>query len=248
MKRYGRIALALLLIAGGIGFVFYFEFYLKDTIDTESVVVAANRIEFKEQITAEDLVIQQVRRGSKVENALSANHAEALIGKYASITIEKGTQVYSELIDTYDLVPDESKGEFIAPIPNDWIFAVPGSLRSSYVADIYAVSDKDQHQVRQLIRDAEEAEGTVTVVEPTEQEDVLPAGTLPILTDVRVAYVKDSANKEVKVSEETNEATGSVSTLEIIADEQMFATLRDYTAEGYKLYVVYKFERSEKND
>ena len=170
MKRYGRIALALLLIAGGIGFVFYFEFYLKDQIDTETVVKAANRIEFKQQITREDLVIEQVRRGSKVENALSANYAESLIGKYASITIEKGTQVYPELIDTYDLVPDESKGEFIAPIPNDWIFAVPGSLRSSYVADIYVIADKDQTQVRQLIRDAEEAEGTVTVVEPEEQE------------------------------------------------------------------------------
>lgn len=74
-------------------------------------------------------------------------------------------------------------------------------------------------------------------------QEIAP-GTEPILESVRVSSVKDSGNKEVRESAETSEATGQVAALEIIATDEMLKTLTDNLNDGYKLYVVYKFERS----
>ncbi|MCE0555321.1 hypothetical protein LQK80_37380 [Bacillus thuringiensis] len=59
-------------------------------------------------------------------------------------------------MDTYNLIPNEEKGEFIAPIPDSWLFAVPGSLRKTYIADFYLVPDKDQAVIRSLVQDSKE--------------------------------------------------------------------------------------------
>lgn len=254
MKRFGRLIIGILLVAGSIGFLFFFEFYLKDKIDTVEVVVAKESIDFKQQITADDLMIKAVRRGNEVEGAMTPLRMETLIGKHASIAIKKGTQIYPELIDTYDLVPDDTKGEFVAPIPKDWLFAVPGSLRRTYFADIYVIGDKDAMMVKQLEQDAQNASSSIEVVETDENVDgeVIETDQTPdslrILENIKVASVKDGSNKEVTQSTETNEATGSVVALEIIANEEIFETIKDYTENGYKLYVVYKFDRGDTNE
>ncbi|MEK6190610.1 MAG: SAF domain-containing protein [Carnobacterium alterfunditum] len=249
MKKFGKVFLALLLIGLGVGFVFYFEFNLKDKLDTVEVVVAKDSIDFKQEIKASDLEVRNVRRASVVEGSVTPLQAESLVGKHASIVIKKGTQLYSELIDTYDLVPNEKKGEFVAPIPEEWLFAVPGSLRRTYVADVYAIGTKEQETIRALLIDAEKADGDKSKTKETEEEvpNVAPE-SLPILQDVRVASVKDGSNKEVVLSDETKDATGSVAALEIIANDEMLETLTKYTKEGYKLYVVYKFDRSDSNE
>lgn len=255
MKRFGGYLLAIFLICAGVGFVFLFEFQLKDKIDTVDVVVAKESIAFKGEITADDLMVKAIRRGNEVNGAITPLEMETLIGKHASIEIKQGTQLYPELIDTYDLVPDESKGEFVAPIPKEWLFAVPGSLRRTYFADIYAIADKDALLINQLKEDAKAANASSSEEgkeeESTEPDiiatDVKP-DSLPILENVRVASVKDGSNKEVMVSSETNEATGTVSALEIISDVEMFETIKEYTESGYKLYVVYKFDRSDSGE
>lgn len=244
MKVAFKIVLAFLFVAMGVGFVLANEFYIKEKVDTVEVVVAKETIDFKKPITAENVEVINVRRANVVENAVSVEKFKSLIGKYASIKIEKGTQIYAELIDTYNLVPDSTKGEFVAPIPKEWLFAVPGSLRRTYVADVYAIGDKDRAVVQALTKEAKKEGGHSKADKDAPIETDLTPSTEPILTNIRVASVKDSGNKEVKESEETSEATGTVAALEIIATEEMLDTVKTYMNDGYKLYVVYKFERS----
>ena len=239
MKAFLRIFIALVFILGAIGFVFAFEFYAKEKIDSVEVIVAKEAIDFKDVITEENIEIINVRRTHAIENAIPVTAYQSLIGKYASVKIAKGTQLYVELIDTYNLVPDSSKGEFVAPLPKDWIFAVPGSMRRTFVADIYVIGTKEQLIYRNLQEDSAEQGDTKKVI----QSDVLPDAE-PILKNVRVASVKDNNNQEVMESQETNQATGQVANLEIIANDEMFETMRSYTQQGYRLYIVYKFERS----
>lgn len=243
MKSTMNVLLALVFVGLGVGFVFFFEFYLTEKIDTVEVVVAKETIDFKTLITEENIRIANVKRGNEVENAIPITAYDSLIGKYASIKIEKGTQLYTDLIDTYNLVPNSEKGEFVAPIPKEWLFAVPGSLRRTYVADVYAINDADQRLKRDLVKAAAEQgelpESAIQSIEP---------GAKPILTSVRVASVKDSGNKEVKESVETSEATGQVAALEIIATDEMLETMTNALNDGFKLYVVYKFERSNEMD
>lgn len=240
MKTIMNVVLSVFFVAFGVSFVFAYEFYIKERIDTVQVVVASETIEFKGPITEENISIVNVKRGNEVENGVPVTAYKSLIGKYASVKIEKGTQVYMDLIDTYNLVPDSSKGEFVAPIPKEWLYAVPGSLRRTYVADVYAINDKDTLMRNALLIHAQEqgeAEGSTT------QTSIVPNAE-PILKSVRVSSVKDNGNKEVRESTETSDATGQVAALEIIANDEMLETITNAMNDGYKLYVVYKFERT----
>lgn len=241
MKTFLNTMLAILFVGMGIGFVFFFEFYFKEKVDTVEVVVATSTIDFKKEITADNISIVNVKRGQEVENSIPVTAYQSLIGKYASVKIEKGTQIYMDLIDTYNLVPDSTKGEFVAPLPKEWLYAVPGSLRRTFVADVYAINDKDTLMKNALLSQAKE-QGDVPDGTPI-QTSVVP-NTEPILKNVRVASVKDNGNKEVRESEESSDATGQVAALEIIANDEMLEVITNAMNDGYKLYVVYKFERS----
>jgi hypothetical protein len=254
----------LILVAGGV-FLYLWEFHIKNNINTVEVVVAKHNIKFKDKITKNDLVVKHILRDSLVEDSYRPDEMENIIGTYASITINEGTQIYPNLIDNYDLIPNEKKGEFIAPIPDEWLFAVPGSLRRSYVADIYVVGDSDQALIESLIRDSMEHDDSNTKnkentsYEGTDEklntddatDEVIKEKYMPILQNIRVASVKDGSNKEVTKAEGSNSpqsATGTISEIEIIATDEILQKIREKVELGYKLYIVYKFERSSETE
>lgn len=247
-KKYASIFFALLILVGGVASIFVYDFYINPKVNTVPVVVASSDIGFKESLNEDSLEIVNVKKDHVVDGALEAHELSSLKGKMAAININQGTQIYQSLIDTYNLIPDESKGEFIAPVPNEWLFAVPGSLRSSYIADFYAVPDEDQQMLKQVIDEQQSTEsddGPLKVEEgkSANVEKLISNG--PILKDVRVASVKDSSNSEVGNLEGGNDGrtSGVISNIEIIADNKMLEKIRKHTQQGYKIYVVYKYER-----
>lgn len=266
-KQKLKFIVPLLILVLGVSFIFVFEFYIKDKVNTEPVIVASRDIPFKKQITEDDLTVKHIHKDYLISETFRPDEMEYLIGTYASIGIKAGTQMYPELVDEYDLVPDESKGEFIAPLPTQWLFAVPGTLKRSYVADIYVVGSSDQLLLEQLINDSYEYEGNETVKNESEQESVEDTKTIneqsqqeissflkqnydPILKDVRIAHVRDGANQEITKNPESsdpNSATANISSLEIIATNETLATIRQYVDQGYKLYITYDYERGNDN-
>lgn len=176
MKRKGawketlKFVVPILLLVIGIGFVFAWEFYIKETINSQKVVVASNDISFKEQITRDDLTIASINIDNIVNGSFRPDEIDYIIEEFASINIKKGTQIYADLIDNYNLIPDEAKGEFIAPLPNDWIYAVAGSLRRAYLADFYVVGTDEQILLESLIQDSRDyGNQNVEVDEETEE-------------------------------------------------------------------------------
>lgn len=280
-----KFVIPIVILLVGIGFIYAFEFHIKDKVNTVQVLVAKTNIDFKEIITPDHLAIANVKRDQQVENSFRPDEIDYIVGKLASIDISKGTQIYPDLIDSYDLVPDPSKGEFIAPIPDNWIFAVAGSLRRAYYADFYLVSGDNQSRLDRLVENAKNEsslEETMEVIDESDNEETdheseaatnienetnieeennesIPQNVIenviteeqikelykPILTDIRISSVKDSGNREVKESQENpDSATGNVSNLEIIATNEILQTLHEKMEQGYKLYIVHKFEKS----
>lgn len=243
----------------GVAFIFIYEFYIEPKVNTVPVVVAASDINFKDQISENALKVVNVKKDNLVEGAYQSQDINKIKDNFAAIDIKKGTQLYEGLIDSYSLVPDEKKGEFIAPIPDEWLFAVPGSLRRAFVADFYAIPDEDQQMLKEIVNEvnneekeegaAKESENREQPIETNVESDQALQQAIdhePILKDVRVASVKDSSNSEVQNlndQESGKTSTGVISNLEIIATNEMLQSLRDYTEKGYKIYVVYKFER-----
>ncbi|HZH60511.1 MAG TPA: SAF domain-containing protein [Metabacillus sp.] len=255
MKKLLKFLLPISILIFGVVVVLGFEFYIKPRVNTVPVVVAKQDIPFKSKITKENLTIVNVKKDHIVKNAFTPTDVQMIVGSYAAIHISKGTQIYPNLIDQFDLVPDETNGEFVAPIPTDWLFAVPGSLRKTFIADFYAIPNSEQAAIRTLIKEKESRNDTKKeqnegkereVIETNDSIDnVVTDEREPVLKNVRVSSVKDRSNREVTEAKEEAQTTGVISNLEIIATEEMLNTLRDYTEKGYKLYVVYKFQRSK---
>lgn len=247
LKRIMKVLVPVSVLVLGLGVVVYYETSLRYKIDTVPVVVAKEDVNFKDKITSEDLEIKNIRAQDVVSDSYKEADVNLVLDKFAGVDISQGTQIYPSLIDTYNLIPDESKGEFIAPIPNDWLFAVPGSLRKTFVADFYAVPDEDQKVVQSLIEQSEENEEKNEEDEPLETNEnadkAVTGGMKPILENVRVSSVKDSSNSEVTKSEEgENIATGVISNIEIISDQAMLDQMTEAVEKGYLIYVVYKYE------
>ncbi|HET7628044.1 MAG TPA: flagellar biosynthesis protein FlgA [Bacillales bacterium] len=250
MKRILKVLVPLLILLFGFAFLFVYDFYLEGRINTVSVVVAEEDIGFKDSFSKRNLTIKRVNRddlvSGAVKNVTDLKDAD-LLGKLAAIDIKKGTQIYRELVDANNLIPDESAGEFIAPIPDKWIFAIPGSIRRSYIADFYVIPKRNVQQLKSSLRNENQRKS----VSGGEHDASLLAdyektvGRGPVLEDVRVAYTKDQSNNEVTNANqgEKYSSTGVVSTIEIIATQQMLDKLRKYTQQGDQLYIVYKFER-----
>lgn len=256
MKNALRFIVPLLFLLAGAGLLVGWTFYIEPNVNTGKVIVAKRDIPFKAKISKDDVMIKQIQKDNIVNGAYTPSDIELVVGKYASIEIKKGTQVYSDLIDSFDLIPNEEKGEFIAPIPDSWLFAVPGSLRKTFVADFYAIPDKERAVIESLIKEAQTSNDNPEVakeeepVETNQQTDSFVSGANePILKNVRVSSVKDRANKEVTASEESKDAaTGVIANMEIVADSESLTKLRDYTEKGYKLYVVYRYERLKEGE
>lgn len=243
MKKSIGIISSLLFLTAGAGFVLSYELYFKDKVNTVDVVVASDNISFKDEITPHSLEIASIRRDHVIEGAILATDVQLLEGQQASIDIPRGAQFYQGFLDTYNLIPNEEEGEFIAPVPNQWLFAVPGSLRRSYLADFYVIPTEIQEQLQPIVISSEE-DGPSETNQNSDQM-VMDLLKKPILTDVRVSSVTDSSNQEVLQTKEgtVEGATGVISHLEIIGTDEMLQKIRQYTDRGDKIYVVYKFGR-----
>lgn len=252
MKRVVKIVIPLLILLSGVAFLFFYNFFLEGKINTVSVVVAADNIGFKGQFTSDNLKIERINRNFVVKGAVTGIASlkdSHLLGKLAAIDIQKGTQIYPKLIDPNNLIPDESKGEFIAPIPDKWIFAVPGSIRRSYIADFYIVpSEKKQSLKKLLSSNGNQVKGGDQQPVVTDSNDLQTyqqdVALKPVLKNVRVAHTKDQSNNEVTNVKKGKkfDSTGVVSNIEIIATQEMLDKLRQYTEKGDRLYIVYKYD------
>lgn len=245
MKKFLKILFPILYLLVGIGGLASWELYFKDKINTEQVLVATKNINFKDKLTSQNTKLIEVKRDNVVSGAITKADVPYVLNKNASINIHKGTQIYSDLVDQYNLIPNEKKGEFIAPIPKEWLYAVPGSLRRTYVADFYAIPTEQQAQINSLVQESKDKKDKDEPIKTNDEVDsVVTKDNQPIVKNVRVASVKDDSNKEVTESkDDKSSATGVVSNLEIISNKKMFAKIKDYTDQGYKIYVVYKFDR-----
>lgn len=237
MKNSGRFIKPIIILVLSLGVWFAFQVYVKDKINTVEVLVVNKDIGFKSVITEQDLNIVNMKKSNVINGYLKPEDINLVVNKNAAIDIKKGTQLYEGLIDKYDLIPNEKEGEFVASVPSDWIFSVPGSLRKTFIADFYALPDKEQMVVQSLVNESNgESNKDAT--------KVVASNSKPVISNVRVASVKDSSNGEVKeTTEDVTKATGTISGLEIIADDDMLQTLSSYVEKGYKFYIVYKYDR-----
>lgn len=223
-----------------------YEYFKEKINNTEVVIVKGAGIEKNEKLTKEMLAIEKRPKEALVKNFIPADKLHTILDKEAAQNIIENSVVSMDMLDNDHLIPDYTKGEAIRPIMQDMIYAKPGSLRRKDTIDIYIVD-------KQKLEDLNPNSFTSSKKEKASSEKT-ESFTKPLLKDVKVVYVKDSSNKEVTDSVESDDqknqknqekgrlnATSSISDLEVILNETDFDLLmNEVVSKGNKLYITYK--------
>lgn len=250
MKPGTKIGLGIFTSLATVALIFSYDFYFKERIDSEEVVVVKVNEEIlkSEPITEEKLSIERRSKQALVEGVVLAKDIGQIIGQDSKQDIVGNSMISKKMIDYDELIPDASKGEAIRPITADMIYAQPGSIRRKDVVDIYLVYLDGSTSLHE---DGPSKVNSDNDEEEKKQEDrSLPIdsmNTTPFLSDVKVVYVKDSGNKEVvssseeQVTDKRLNATALISDLEVILNEEDFTNLmNEVIGKKAKLYITYQ--------
>lgn len=263
-----KLGIGIFLFVFLIAFIVSWQFYFKDRIDTVQVVVVkpGTEIAKKETIHAADLTIERRNRKDLINDYIPASEQQNIIGKDAAQIIPGNGMLSYKMIDYDNLIPNAKKGEAIRPIPHDWIYAMPGSLRRKDHVDIYVINKQDlansplqtgysdQNNTKPTQKPlATGQKGTKDTKTDSKTQDTTvqnPSASFmtPILTNVSVVYAKDSSNNEVTSSNAKKDsaqtrltATGQISELELILSDKQFEKLASAVVDdGAQLYFTYK--------
>ncbi|MCM3216768.1 hypothetical protein M3612_19980 [Niallia taxi] len=234
-----KITLGLMTALCTIAFIFVYDMFLRDRIDSvEVVVVKANEeIQKSEKITADKITTERRPKETLISNVVLAKDINSIIGIDSSQLIDGNSMISGNMLDVEEIVPNKEEGEAIRPITKDMIYAQPGSLRRKDTVDIYLVSKDGSNSMQEDGSSSKNSKGS----------EKASTSAMPFLEDVKVVYVKDSGNKEVvsATTEETPEdqrlnATSTISDLEVILNDEDFTMLMDQVlGNEAKLYITY---------
>jgi hypothetical protein len=230
-----KIVLGISLSLLTMGFVVFYDMYIKERIDSVEVVVvkAGQEIKKNEMITRSMIAVERRPKQDIIKGAITKDGYNDLLSESAAQTIVGNSMVSKSMVDYDRLIPDESAGEAIRPITDEMIYSQPGSLRRKDRIDIYLVKKEEKGQNTNVASSKDTAKKNGLMKEP-------------ILSDVRVVYVKDDSNNEVingtpeKVKDDRLNASGKISNLEVILNEEDFQKLMDKVVnEDYLMYITY---------
>ncbi len=249
MRPSIKIALAVFIGLSAMGLNVLWDLYFGKKLESAEVLVvkAGEEIGKKEMITRDKIAVELRDKKDLVEGVIYAQDYSKVVGKDAGQLLIGNSMISESMIDWDELVPDPDKDEAIRPIPTDWIYAKPGSLRRKDRVDIYLVPNSlTKDETQDLIE-----EGTVREVKDDEEkvtEDKETAPQLkPILENIPVVYAKDGANNEVvgvkpegQADDKRLNATGQITELELLLTNEQFYTLYDSVLyKKSKLYITY---------
>lgn len=246
MKPSIKITLSILLSLSTVVGIVVWDLILKDKIDTVEVLVVAPgvEIEAKQMITGKEFIVEKRPKSSLIENVLLPSDLQHIIGYDASIPLMANQLVSLLHIDFDRIIPDPNKEEAIRPIPSEWMYMQPGSLRRKDRINIYML-DKDfiSNVTGNYTKNQENPNHSIFM--PSPQEITSLYDLEPVLSNIPVVYAKDGSNNEVidtTVSHEDGSrlnASGKISELELNMNEEDFKLLIGYINQGYKIYITY---------
>lgn len=242
MKSFLIRLLAMLLVLLSVSIALAWELYFDERINTIPVLQAVNRLPKGHKVTTADFAVVRIKSTFVPEGALK--DIGTIINYETVVPVGKGMVVIKEFFDYPELVPNEN--QMVTPIPNQWIFSLPGSLRRRDKVSIYGFPVKAQNV--QTPYTAGRFSNQLQSNPNYGEIQGLPAintvnSNGALIKDVTVAFAKDSANQEVKPSNDKLQridATGNISQLELILTPEQFNQLESKALDGYKFIFTYK--------
>lgn len=213
--KKNKTKIGIVLMAVSIGFIGYWEAIGRENLSYQKVYVLESALEKGEVVTSDLFKVQKVDMNANVEN-LVTNLNEVVDMESVSYIPANIPLVYDYFKDS-DLVLDND--EYVFRIPDKWIVSYPSSLRRGDIAYLYPLDSTEKSELDYDYSVKPE-------VEPIQ---------------VKIAFVKDSSNKEVRtVGDERLDATSNISSLEIATNKDTFEEINKFVNDGKSFVIYYK--------
>lgn len=139
MKPWMKITSGILLSALVIAFIILWDTVIKERIDSVDVVIVRPGvvIEQNEVITDDKLMVEKRNKATLVEGTVYAPTINDVIGYEAKQKLYGNTILSERDVEFTRFAPKAEKGESIRPIPNEWIYAAPSTIRRKDYIDFY---------------------------------------------------------------------------------------------------------------
>jgi hypothetical protein len=237
--------LALMGIAGGL-FAWYEWFGGREYINYENVIVLKEEINRGQKVDINNLMFQKIEKSQVIQDAIIDENI--IIGLEAKHFIPANSQLHAKFFDDGRLILKED--QYIAQIPVEWTLSVPNSMRRGDEIIIYSVTYGDAILKRLMpnvvsTNDNQENQNDTEMIEVTEIN--MPSNDLNKIMESTVAYVKDSANREVISIGENERLDGSsaIHAVEIVTTTEGFEKIEEQIKRGSKLIIMYKEPKKE---
>lgn len=221
--------LGIIFILLSIASMYYWESQGRKHFLYSEVVVLNQSMEEGDVITSEMLETISIDRQSIMEGAVLEK--DEVIGKKASHYIPG----YSQLSPSYFLDEEEIIGsdEYIFTVPESWIITFPNSLRRGDIIYFYPVKIPDSKEDSAHIAPQHENITDLYDYKIKDESSILES---------RVAYLKDSGNREIVTtsSEDRYDASSKIAAIEIIATFEDVSYLKELADSDYKFIILYK--------
>jgi len=219
--------IGILLMLATVAIIYFWETSGREKYLYKEVVVLNQNVEENTQITQEMLGLAKINPANFIEGAVVKK--EDVSGKYLSQFIAKNSQI--SLAYFKDSAEELVKEDFyIFSIPQDWIITFPNSLRKGDIIYFYPLKiEEDKELQDKSFNDTDKQNAT-------EKSSLIES---------EIAYLKDSGNREVVDTDDSDskpryDGSANISSIEIITNYEDVWALQALAGSGYKFIILYK--------
>jgi len=216
--------LGIILMLATLAMIYFWETKGRERFLYTEVVVLNQSVEAETAIEPDMIDLIKVNPDKLMEGALVKK--DEVIGKYSAHYIPK----FSQLSLTYfkdESVDTEKEDQYIFTVPADWIITFPNSLRRGDTVYFYPVKAASENE------DENRSFNSLSSIKVTEEGELVRS---------KVAYLKDSGNREVvnTEGEDRYDASANISSIEIITSYEDMSYLENLAESGWKFIILYK--------
>lgn len=224
---------SIVLIAG---LMYWWESYGRANYLFEDVAVFKQDVNRGTVVTRDMLTTMKFQKSELLDDRVT--DLNQILNRETTEFVPKKAQLDTRMFEVPALVTDDKHFDF--KIPNDWIYAVPNTLRRKDTILIFEVTQDVLPKVTATIS-KDKSNPNNTTVEIAAQVQALSGNKDPILK-AAVSYVKDAANREVvTVSKEDRiDGSSSIKDVEINVTVDEYQKIQDAIKRGSKLVLMYK--------
>jgi hypothetical protein len=151
---------------------------------------------------------------------------EEIMGKETTCYLPRGLQLSGKFFQDEEMTT--GNGRYVFAIPTEWLYFYPQTLRRGDRVFFYAVPASDGKYIGS-------ANLTVAAV------SVLPDDYSTAILKTRVAYVKDSTNREViDVTPDRLDGSAAISKIEVYINDEQYQLLKSNYEAGYQFIILYE--------